>query len=139
MRIVTTALLCLAALSAPAQAREARREAGAQARTEAARHVRPQRGQASFYGTRFHGRRMANGERFDRHGATAASKTLPLGSRVRVRNLENGRTAVVTITDRGPHRRGRVLDVSPRTAEQLGMREQGVAMVEIVPLHVPRG
>ncbi|UFN48005.1 septal ring lytic transglycosylase RlpA family protein [Roseomonas sp. OT10] len=139
MRIITTALLCLATLSTPAAARETRREAGLQARPEATRPIRPQRGQASFYSPRFHGRRMANGERFDRHGATAASRTLPLGTRVRVRNLANGRTAVVTITDRGPHGRGRVLDVSPRTAAQLGMREAGVAMVEIVPVHVPRG
>ena len=101
--------------------------------------MKVQRGPASYYADRFHGRKMANGERFDRHGSTAASKTLPLGSRVRVRNLENGRTAVVTITDRGPHRRGRVIDLSPRTATQLGMREQGVAMVEVVPLPVPRG
>jgi rare lipoprotein A len=55
-----------------------------------------------------------------------------------VTNLENGRTETVTIEDRGPHVRGRILDVSPRTAEELGMRERGVAPVEVVPTDVPR-
>ncbi len=77
---------------------------------------------------------MANGQRFDRAAHTAASRTLPLGSRVRVRNLENGRSAEVTITDRGPTPRSRVIDVSPRVATVLGMREQGVVMVEVIPL-----
>lgn len=116
----------------PAGARE-RRETAAQ-RGAAGPQAKPQRGHASFYAERFHGKRMANGKRFHRNSASAASRTLPLGTRARVRNLENGRTAVVTIEDRGPFKRGRVLDVSPRVATQLGMREQGTAMVEIVPL-----
>lgn len=61
-----------------------------------------------------------------------------LVTRARVTNLENGRTETVTIEDRGPHVRGRILDVSPRTAGELGMRERGVAPVEVVPTEVPR-
>ncbi|MFT8243283.1 septal ring lytic transglycosylase RlpA family protein [Roseomonas sp. BN140053] len=116
-------------------------EAGSPRRDVVARTVpgahpvlRTQRGKASFYANRFHGRRMANGRRFDRQSASAASRTLPLGTRALVTNLENGRRAVVTIEDRGPHLGGRVLDVSPGTASQLGMRQRGVVMVEIVPL-----
>ncbi|MBO1075477.1 septal ring lytic transglycosylase RlpA family protein (plasmid) [Roseomonas marmotae] len=101
--------------------------------------MRPQRGRASFYGRQFHGRRMANGKPFNRFSNSAASRTLPLGTEARVRNLENGRTALVVIQDRGPRTRSRVLDVSPHTASQLGMREQGTAMVEITPLRIPRG
>lgn len=82
---------------------------------------------------------MADGQRFNRHSNAAASRTLPLGTKARVRNLENGRTAMVVIQDRGPRARSRVLDVSPQTAAQLGMREQGTAIVEITPLAVPRG
>jgi rare lipoprotein A len=102
-------------------------------------HLRTQRGRASFYSARFHGRRMANGQRFSRHSNSAASRTLPLGTRARVKNLENGRTALVVIQDRGPRTRSRVLDVSPHTATELGMRQQGTALVEIIPLALPRG
>jgi rare lipoprotein A len=100
--------------------------------------ARVQRGKASYYGREFHGRRMANGRRFDAGSRSAAHRTLPLGTRARVTNLENGRTETVTIEDRGPHVRGRILDVGPRTAEELGMRERGVAPVEVVPTEAPR-
>lgn len=102
-----------------------------------AQHRKPHRGQASFYANHFHGKRMANGKRFRRNSDSAASRTLPLGTRARVKNLENGRTAMVTIEDRGPFKRGRVIDLSPSTATKLGMREQGVAMVEVVPVRIP--
>jgi len=135
MRLLTWAtiglLLAASTAAAPAVARERHRETGARSH-QATPHA--QRGRASYYSNRFHGRRMANGQRFDRNSSAAASRTLPLGTRARVRNLENGRTAVVTIQDRGPHLRSRVLDVSPQIATQLGMRQQGTAMVEITPL-----
>jgi rare lipoprotein A len=135
MRILTWAtvglLLATSAATAPAAARERHRETGVRTH-HSAPHA--QRGRASYYSNRFHGRRMANGQRFDRNSNAAASRTLPLGTRAQVRNLENGRTAVVTIQDRGPHLRSRVLDVSPQVATQLGMREHGTAMVEITPL-----
>jgi rare lipoprotein A len=97
-----------------------------------------QRGKASYYGRKFNGRRMANGRRFDPRSSSAANRTLPLGTRARVTNLENGRTQTVTIEDRGPHVPGRILDVSPRTAEELGMKEQGTAPVEVAPVAVPQ-
>jgi rare lipoprotein A len=97
-----------------------------------------QRGEASYYAPSLHGQRMANGERFDHESNSAAHRTLPLGTRARVTNLETGRTEIVEIEDRGPHARGRIIDVSPRTAERLGMREEGTARVEVQPLEVPR-
>jgi rare lipoprotein A len=99
--------------------------------------ARVQRGKASYYGREFHGRRMANGRRFDAGSRSAAHRTLPLGTRARVTNLENGRTETVVVEDRGPRRRDRILDVSPRTAGELGMRERGVAPVEVAPVEVP--
>ena len=106
------------------------------ARTRAAPRV--ERGKASYYAPRLAGRRMADGGRFDPRSDAAAHRTLPLGSTARVRNLENGRSATVTVRDRGPHAPGRILDVSPGTAERLGMREEGVASVEVTPVEVPQ-
>jgi rare lipoprotein A len=84
----------------------------------------------SWYGPGFAGKPMANGRRFDRYGRSAAHRTLPLGTTVRLRNPANGRSEVVTIEDRGPFIRGRVFDVSEGTATRLGFREQGLAMLE---------
>ena len=81
---------------------------------------------------------MANGERFDIASNAAASRTLPLGTVAQVRNLETGQTAVVEIEDRGPYVGGRVIDVSPHTADVLGMKEDGVVPVEIAPIEVPQ-
>ncbi|MFL0356267.1 septal ring lytic transglycosylase RlpA family protein [Erythrobacter sp. GH1-10] len=88
-------------------------------------------GVASYYGRRFHGRRTANGERFDMRGMTAAHKTLPFGTKVRVTNPRNGRSVVVRINDRGPFVRGRTIDVSRAAAEELGMVSRGHARVEL--------
>ena len=94
-----------------------------------------ERGRASYYhAERFHGRQMANGDRFDARSNAAASRTLPLGTLAEVTNLENGESRRVVIEDRGPYARGRIIDLSPRTAEQLGMREEGVAPVEVRPV-----
>ena len=98
---------------------------------------RPQRGTASFYAQRFNGRRMANGARFDARSNSAAHRTLPLGTTARVTNLENGRTAEVKVEDRGPYARNRVIDLSPRTAQDLGMKGQGTAPVMVTPMQVP--
>jgi rare lipoprotein A len=96
-------------------------------------------GKASFYSHHFAGRPMANGEPMDPKDDNAASKTLPLGTRARVTNLENGRSATVTIEDRGPYEKGRILDVSPATAQRLGIdREEGLARVEVAPIAVPQ-
>ena len=91
-----------------------------------------ERGQASWYGPRFHGRRTANGERYDQHAMTAAHKTLPFGSLVRVRSLVTGKEIEVRINDRGPFTRGRVIDVSRAAAEALGMLGLGVKKVQLL-------
>ena len=132
---------CLAAAGAagPAMAEEERRNA----REERARpgedtSGRVQRGEASYYHPKLEGRPMANGERFDAQSNSAASRTLPLGTTARVTNTETGRSATVEVEDRGPFAGNRILDVSPRTAEELGMKRDGTARVEIAPIEVPQ-
>ena len=90
-----------------------------------------ERGQASFYGPSFHGRRTASGERYDQHALTAAHKTLPFGTLVRVRSLVTGKEVDVRVTDRGPFTRGRIIDVSRAAAEALGMIGLGVKQVSL--------
>ena len=96
-------------------------------------------GKGSFYANFFAGRKMANGEPFRLDTNNAASRTLPLGTTARVTNLDNGRSAVVVIKDRGPYVSGRIVDVSPSTAEQLEMVEEGVVPVTVEPLSLPAG
>ena len=88
-------------------------------------------GIASWYGPNFHGKSTANGEIFDQNELTAAHKTLQLPSLIRVTNLENGRSLVLRVNDRGPFSRGRVLDVSKKGAELLGFKNKGTARVKI--------
>lgn len=90
-----------------------------------------QRGVASWYGKGFHGRKTANGERFDMRAMTAAHPSLPLDSWVLVRNLRNNKVAVLRINDRGPYHGNRVLDVSYGAARRLGFVERGATNVEI--------
>lgn len=89
------------------------------------------RGVASWYGESFHGKQAANGEPFDMKALTAAHRTLPLGSVVRVVNLKNGKHAHVKITDRGPYVKNRILDLSRGAAAQLGMTEGGLSVVRV--------
>lgn len=89
------------------------------------------RGSASYYAAKFDGRRTASGERFDNSAMTAAHRTLPFGSRVRVTNPANGRSVVVRINDRGPFTRGRMIDVSRAAADALGLVTRGHGMVEL--------
>jgi rare lipoprotein A len=96
------------------------------------------RGKASFYAQMFAGRKMADGTPMRPHSNNAASKTLPLGTTARVTNLETGQSALVTIRDRGPYIRGRIVDLSPSTAREIGLsRKSGVAQVEVAPISVP--
>ena len=88
-------------------------------------------GYASYYASRYDGRPTASGETYDERGLTAAHRTLPFGARVRVTNLANGRSVVVTITDRGPFRRDRVIDVSKRAARELGFEREGAVRVRV--------
>jgi len=92
---------------------------------------RPLTGIASWYGPHFHLRPTALGEIFDRNGLTAASRSLPLPSIVRVTNLDNGRSVVLRVNDRGPYRSGRIIDVSEHAAQLLGFHRQGLAQVRI--------
>jgi rare lipoprotein A len=91
-----------------------------------------QAGQASWYGPGFHGRRTANGERFNTNDLTAAHKTLPFGTKVRVTNTKTGRSVVVRINDRGPYAHGRVIDLSKASAQSIGIN--GVAQVTLAGL-----
>ena len=109
-------------------------------------------GEASWYGPGFHGKPTANGEKFDKRAMTAAHKTLPLNSMVRVTNLENGRSVIVRLNDRGPFIGGRIIDMSEAGAEALGFVHDGTANVRVrylgpanpsagtpvIPRHSPR-
>jgi len=88
-------------------------------------------GMASYYAHKFHGRRTASGEVYDMHELTAAHRNLPFGTRVRVTNLRNHKSIVVTINDRGPFKKGRIIDVSYEAARQLGMIGPGTAKVKV--------
>jgi rare lipoprotein A len=94
---------------------------------------------ASWYGPGFAGRRTSSGERFNPNTMTAASKTLPLGSVVRVTNPRNGKSVRVRINDCGPFVRGRSLDLSHRAAERLGITRAGVARVKVTRISTPPG
>ncbi len=88
-------------------------------------------GTASWYGPGFHGQETASGESFNRHALTAAHRTLPLGTKAKVTNLETGQEVHVTINDRGPYVPGRHLDLSQAAAKQIGLTRKGVAKVKI--------
>ena len=90
-----------------------------------------QNGQASYYADKFVGRKTANGETFRQRKRTAAHRTLPFGTKVKVKNLSNGRTVKVRINDRGPYAAGRIIDLSKKAARKLGMVKQGVSNVQI--------
>jgi rare lipoprotein A len=95
-----------------------------------------QRGRASWYGKKFHGRKTANGETYNMYAMTAAHKTLPFNTHLRVINLENGKETRVRVNDRGPFVRGRIIDLSHTAAKQIGMLASGTARVRIVALGV---
>lgn len=92
---------------------------------------RKQQGLSSWYGKQFHGRKTASGERFDMHAMTAAHRTLPLQTHVRVTNLANGKSVVVRINDRGPRLHNRIIDLSHGAAQVLGFIKKGLARVEV--------
>ena len=97
-----------------------------------------QRGLASWYGGQFHGRLTSNGERYNMYGRTAAHKTLPFNTYVRVTNLRNGRKTIVRINDRGPFVSGRIIDLTYTSAHELAMVEDGVVPVKIEALGYAR-
>ena len=117
------------AVAPPAEAAEPSVDKKYQFTGEEAREL--ERGAASWYGPGFHGRLTANGERYDKYALTAAHKTLPFGTIVRVRSLALGREVDVRINDRGPFAPGRVIDVSQAAAEVLGLTNAGVGEVSL--------
>lgn len=95
-------------------------------------------GKASFYAKQFSGKPMADGVPMDPEGDNAASRTLPLGTTAKITNVETGKTAIVTIEDRGPYVDGRLVDLSPATAAKIGLTpRQGIAKVVVAPIAVP--
>ncbi len=90
-----------------------------------------ERGIASWYGTKFHGRRTSSGEPYDLHGMTAAHKSLPLPTYVRVTHLKNGRSVIVKVNDRGPFHGNRIIDLSHTAAVKLGIKATGTGFVEV--------
>jgi rare lipoprotein A len=108
---------------------------------ESARLQRVQHGLASYYGPGFHGEETASGEVFDQRRMVAAHRTLPLGTIVRVTNLENGRTVVLRVIDRGPYgrnyRKGTIIDVSKGAAARLRFLEEGLVRVRVEVVRLP--
>lgn len=94
-------------------------------------------GVSAWYGQRLHGNRTSDGGRFDMNKMTAAHRTLPFGTRVRVTNERNGKSVVLTITDRGPSSRRYIIDISRGAAERIGMRRAGIAPVTVEILELP--
>lgn len=96
-----------------------------------------QTGVASYYGPHHAGKTTASGKPMKPDHMTAASPNLPLGTKAKVVNRDNGKSATVTVDDRGPYSKGRVIDVSPKAAEKLGMKDDGVAPVKVKPVEPP--
>ena len=103
--------------------------------TAFAKDKKVQIGKGSWYGKPFHGRLTANGERFNMYGFTAAHKTLPFNTMVKVTNLKNNRSITVRINDRGPYSGGRIIDLSYLAAKKLGYVKKGVAKLKIQVLY----
>ena len=93
--------------------------------------VPSQKGVASYYADKFQGRKTASGKRFRQEALTGAHRTLPLGTKVRVTNLKNGKSVEVEINDRGPFIKGRIMDLSKRAARKIGMIRSGIAQVRV--------
>jgi rare lipoprotein A len=110
----------------------------AKAKPKIDRSGRTQTGKASIYSEKFNNKTMADGNKMDPHDDNAASKTLPLGTKAKVTNLETGQSTEVTIQDRGPHVKGRIVDLPPAKAKEIGLtKKQGVAKVEVAPVEIP--
>lgn len=110
----------------------ARSQSGGTSPDDGGEVVSVERGRASWYGGKFHGRQTASGERFDQHALTAAHRELSFGTRVRVTNLQNDKAVVVRINDRGPFGgKNRIIDVSRAAAERLGMVGEGIVPVKL--------
>ena len=95
-----------------------------------------QQGKASYYGKAHHGKKTASGKRFNMHAMTAAHRSLPFGTQLKVTSKDTGKSVIVTINDRGPYAGGRILDLSQEAARQLGVIKQGVSVVTLEKINV---
>lgn len=120
---------CAGSRRAPEPARPL--ESGAPAADEGGRWRTYETGVASWYGGRWHGRKTANGERYNQNSLTAAHKRLPFNTKVKVTNLRTGKSCVVRINNRGPYVRGRVIDLSVAAAKQIGSYDGGLSRVRL--------
>lgn len=102
------------------------------------RSGKTRKGKASYYSRKFSGKPMANGEPMDPASNEAASKVLPIGTTAKVTNLDNNKSEVVVVKDRGPYVDGRIIDVTPKTADKLDMKKDGVTPVAVKPLQLPK-
>lgn len=134
-RILVLALLaicaCAPAKPAPSKPSKPSKTKPVKKRTAAASGRHALEGLGTWYGGRHHGGPTASGERFDKNAMTAAHKTLPMHTRVRVTNKRNGKSVVVRINDRGPYGKGRIIDVSEAAARRLDMIDAGVVPVRV--------
>lgn len=96
-----------------------------------AAHTKQMIGIASYYGGNFHGKRTASGEMFNKNAMTAAHRSLKFGTKLKVTNLRNGRTVLVTVNDRGPHVQGRIIDLSQAAAKKIGLAHAGTVRVKL--------
>lgn len=137
--IVTLALASMVFLSPPLAFAQDKADADStDTKPKLDRSGKSQRGVASYYAKKFSGRKMADGTPMNPKESIAASRSLPLGTRARVVNLENGKSEEVEIRDRGPYVDGRIVDVSPSVARKLDMHEDGLAEVLVQPIEVPQ-
>lgn len=137
---VTGLVLCSTSLMAAEKSikDEAAAASSAPTKHKIDRSGRTQTGKASIYSEKFINKTMADGNKMDPNDDNAASKTLPLGTKAKVTNLKTGQSTEVTIQDRGPHVKGRIVDLPPAKAEEIGLtKKEGVAKVEVTPVEIP--
>ena len=96
-------------------------------------NIAQEKGKASYYSQRLHGARMSDGSKYHRDSMTCAHRRYPLGTMLKVTNLSNGKSVVVKVTDRGPHARGRIIDLSYAAAKEINMIAAGIATVRVEP------
>jgi rare lipoprotein A len=135
--VMGCAVAAMVALSARTEARPSGSMAYARYNAPQSKCLDREVGVASWYGEAFQGNPTASGEPYDMNGLTAANKSLPLGTQIKVTNLKNNRTLVLKVNDRGPYVRGRFLDVSKQAAKQLGFEYAGLAKVQMEVVSYP--
>lgn len=138
LAIMAASLLCTPQILIAGNTGDKDSGASQPAKPKIDRSGKKQVGKASIYADKFANRKMADGNRMDPNDDNAAHKTLPLGTKAKVTNLETGQSTHVTIQDRGPFVKGRIIDLPPSKAEEIGLTlEEGVTKVKVEPIEVP--